>query len=34
MNAIYDDAKTKAIDDFKVRFKDMLIQEGINPNLI
>lgn len=33
-NAIYDDAKTKAIDDFKVRFKDMLIQEGIDPNLI
>ena len=33
-NTIYDDAKVKAIDDFKVRFKDMLIQEGIDPNLI
>lgn len=28
---IYDDSKEKAIDDFKVRFKDMLIKEGIDP---
>ncbi len=28
-NAIYDDAKTKALLDFKDRFNDMLIKEGI-----
>lgn len=28
---IYDDSKEKAIEDFKVRFKDMLIKEGIDP---
>ncbi|HQC83771.1 MAG TPA: AAA family ATPase [Bacilli bacterium] len=33
-SVIYDDAKTKAINDFKVRFKDQLIKEGINPDLI
>ena len=31
---IYDDSKVKAIEDFKERFKDMLIKEGIDPNLI
>lgn len=31
-NTIYDDAKVKALADFKVRFQDMLIKEGINPN--
>ena len=33
-NAIYDDAKKKAIEDFKERFADMLIKEGIDPNQI
>lgn len=28
---IYDDSKEKAIEDFKVRFKDMLIKEGVDP---
>lgn len=32
--AIYQDQIDKAIADFKVRFKDMLIKEGINPDLI
>lgn len=31
---IYEDSKVKAIEDFKERFKDMLIKEGIDPNLI
>lgn len=31
-NTIYDDAKVKALADFKVRFQDMLIKEGIDPN--
>ncbi len=30
-HVIYDDAKVKAIDDFKTRFKDWLMQEGIDP---
>lgn len=33
-NTIYQDAKDKAIEDFKVRFADMLIKEGIDPNQI
>ncbi len=33
-NAIYDDAKEKAIADFKVRFAEMLKKEGIDPNQI
>lgn len=28
---IYEDSKQKAIEDFKVRFKDMLLKEEINP---
>lgn len=28
---IYEDSKQKAIADFKVRFKDMLLKEGIDP---
>lgn len=28
---IYEDSKQKAIEDFKVRFKDMLLKEGIDP---
>lgn len=31
---IYEDSKAKAIEDFKVRFKDMLEKEGIDPNQI
>ena len=31
-NTIYEDAKKKALEDFKVRFADMLIKEGINPD--
>lgn len=31
---IYEDCKEKAIEDFKVRFKDYLIKEGIDPELI
>lgn len=31
-NAIYEDSKKKAIEDFKVRFSEMLIKEGIDPN--
>lgn len=33
-NAIYEDSKVKAIDDFKVRFAQMLIKEGIDPDKI
>lgn len=33
-NAIYEDSKIKAIEDFKVRFAQMLIKEGIDPNKI
>ena len=33
-NAIYQDQIEKAIADFKVRFKDMLIKEGIDPEQI
>lgn len=33
-NTIYEDAKVKAIEDFKVRFADMLIKDGIDPNLL
>lgn len=32
--AIYQDQIDKAIADFKVRFKEMLLKEGINPELI
>ena len=31
---IYEDSKVKAIEDFKVRFKDQLIKEGIDPQQI
>ena len=31
---IYEDSKKKAIDDFKERFKEMLIKEGIDPEQI
>ena len=33
-NSLYPDAVVKAIDDFKVRFADQLIKEGIDPNQI
>ena len=33
-NAIYEDSKIKAIEDFKVRFASMLIKEGIDPDKI
>lgn len=33
-NAIYEDSKIKAIEDFKVRFAPMLIKEGIDPDKI
>ena len=33
-HVIYEDAKVKAIEDFKDRFKDWLIQEGIDPTQI
>lgn len=33
-NSIYEDSKIKAIEDFKVRFADILIKEGIDPNQI
>ena len=33
-HVIYEDAKKKAIDDFKVRFADDLIKEGIDPNTL
>lgn len=33
-NSIYEDAKKRAINDFKEKFQDMLIKEGIDPNLI
>ena len=33
-NAIYEDSKIKAIEDFKVRFAQMLIKEGIDPDKI
>lgn len=33
-NTIYNDAKDAAIEDFKVRFKNDLIKEGIDPNKI
>lgn len=33
-NSIYEDSKVKAIEDFKVRFADMLVKEGIDPNQI
>lgn len=31
-NAIYEDSIKKAIEDFKIRFEDLLIKEGIDPN--
>lgn len=31
---IYPDAITKALDDFKVRFNDLLVKEGIDPNTL
>ena len=31
---IYDDSKIKAIEDFKYKFNDWLIKEGINPEAI
>lgn len=33
-NVIFSDAKVKAIEDFKTRFSDWLIKEGIDPNQI
>lgn len=33
-NSIYEDQKVKAIEDFKVRFANMLLAEGIDPNQI
>lgn len=33
-NTIYDDSKKKAIDDFKERFSELLIKEGIDPEQI
>ena len=33
-NVIFQDAKVKAIEDFKSRFNDWLIKEGIDPNQI
>ncbi len=33
-NTIYDDSKVKAIEDFKVKFADLLVKEGIDPNQI
>jgi ATP-dependent Clp protease ATP-binding subunit ClpA len=33
-NSLYPDAVVKAIEDFKVRFADQLMKEGIDPNQI
>jgi ATP-dependent Clp protease ATP-binding subunit ClpA len=33
-NSIYEDSKKKAIEDFKVRFREMLLKEGIDPETL
>lgn len=33
-NSIYEDSKVKALNDFKVKFADMLLKEGIDPTKI